>query len=162
MGRKVFYSFHYSIDGWRASQVRNMGAVEGNEPATDNSWEEVKRGGDPAIKRWIDNQLNGRTCTIVLIGEDTANRSWIKYEIEKSWNDGKGLLGIRIHRLLNAGQQAGRAGPNPFTQFTLKNGQSLTNHVTLYDPPYAASKDVYNNIRENLSRWIEDAINRRG
>jgi hypothetical protein len=27
--RKVFYSFHYMPDAWRASQVRNMGVVEG-------------------------------------------------------------------------------------------------------------------------------------
>ena len=48
MARKVFYSFHYQADGWRASKVRNIGVVEGNAPATDNKWEEVKRGGDVA------------------------------------------------------------------------------------------------------------------
>lgn len=43
--RKVFYSFHYKPDNWRASQVRNIGAVEGNKPASDNDWEEVVKGG---------------------------------------------------------------------------------------------------------------------
>ena len=38
----VFYSFHYNADNARASQVRNMGVVEGNRPATDNEWEQVK------------------------------------------------------------------------------------------------------------------------
>ena len=28
---------------------------------------------------------------IVLIGESTANRKWINYEITKSWNDHKGV-----------------------------------------------------------------------
>lgn len=28
MARKVFFSFYYAGDGWRASQVRNMGALE--------------------------------------------------------------------------------------------------------------------------------------
>lgn len=53
MARKVFYSFHYQKDGWRASKVRNIGIVEGNAPASDNKWEEVKRSGDAAIRRWI-------------------------------------------------------------------------------------------------------------
>jgi hypothetical protein len=32
MPRKAFYSFHYVPDNWRASQVRNMGVVEGTSP----------------------------------------------------------------------------------------------------------------------------------
>ena len=28
--------------------------------------------------------MYGRSCTIVLIGSETAGRKWIKYEIEKS------------------------------------------------------------------------------
>ena len=88
MTRRVFFSFHYQRDAWRASQVRNIGVIEGNASATDNKWEEVKRGGDAAIRRWIDEQLTGRSCTIVLVGAETADRQWVKYEIEKSWNDG--------------------------------------------------------------------------
>ena len=51
MKRRVFYSFHYVPDNWRAATVRNIGAIEGNSPATDNDWETVTSGGDPAIKR---------------------------------------------------------------------------------------------------------------
>lgn len=39
MPRKVFYSFHYQRDSWRASKIRNIGVVEGNPSATDNKWE---------------------------------------------------------------------------------------------------------------------------
>ena len=53
MGRRVFYSFHYELDNWRASIVRNIGSIEGNRPATDNDWETVKKGGDKAIENWI-------------------------------------------------------------------------------------------------------------
>ena len=72
MARRAFYSFHYKPDNWRASQVRNMGVVEGNKPATDNDWEDVKKGGDKAIKNWIDGQIKGKSVAIVLIGEKTA------------------------------------------------------------------------------------------
>ena len=36
MARKVFFSFHYTNDNWRASQVRNMGVVNGSAVAKDN------------------------------------------------------------------------------------------------------------------------------
>ena len=55
--RQVLYSFHYERDVWRAAQVRNMGVVEGNEPLSENDWEEVKRKGESTIKKWIDKQL---------------------------------------------------------------------------------------------------------
>ena len=45
MARRCFYSFHYDVDAWRASQVRNMGVIEGNAPVSDNDWESVKKGG---------------------------------------------------------------------------------------------------------------------
>ena len=66
MARRVFYSFHYDRDNWRVATVRKIGAVEGNSPAKDNDWETVKKGGDAAIKRWIGNQMDRRTCTVVL------------------------------------------------------------------------------------------------
>ena len=158
MARRVFYSFHYQLDGWRASKVRNIGVVEGNPPASDNKWEEVKRRGDAGIQRWIDEQLENRTCTIVLIGAETAGRRWVKYEIERSWNSGKGMLGIRIHRLLDHNQQASAAGANPFDTFTLKSGRKLSSLVKVYDPPHTSSADVYKYISINIAGWIEAAI----
>ena len=83
MARRVFYSFHYKPDVMRVSQVRNIGLLEANRPATDNDWETVKSGKDAAIKRWITQQMNGRSCTVVLVGENTANRKWINHEIIK-------------------------------------------------------------------------------
>ena len=99
MARKVFFSFCFDDDHWRASQIRNMGALEGNVPCSDNDWEAVKRGGDAAIKRWIAGQLNGKSCAVVLVGARTANRPWVIHEIEEAWNAGKGVVGIRIHNL---------------------------------------------------------------
>lgn len=157
MPRKVFYSFHYAPDCWRVSQIRNIGAIEDNKPASDNDWEEVKKGGDVAIQRWIGNQLNGRSCTVVLIGKETAGRKWIEYEIKKSWNEGKGVVGIYIHNLKNKDGLQTNKGKNPFEAFILK-GQKLSEIVKSYDPPYTISTNVYNHIKENISDWIEEAI----
>jgi hypothetical protein len=160
MSRRVFYSFHYKPDNARASQVRNMGVVEGNQPAKDNDWETIKKGGDKSIQKWIDEQLSGRSCTLVLIGKETAGRKWIKYEIEKSWNDGKGVVGVYIHNLKDlAGNQTTKGG-NPFEDFTMKRDQKkLSSVVKAYDPAYTDSKEVYNYINKNLSNWIEEAVN---
>ena len=84
MKRQVFYSFHYENDVMRVQQIRNIGAIEGNAPVSANEWEQVKRNGDSAIKRWIDQNMQNRSCVIVLIGESTASRQWVKYEIEKA------------------------------------------------------------------------------
>ena len=75
MKRRVFFSFHYELDSSRAALVRNIGVLDGNRPATDNGWEAVKRGGDEAIRRWISEQMKERSCTIVLVGTETAGRN---------------------------------------------------------------------------------------
>jgi hypothetical protein len=159
MARRVFYSFHYKPDNARASQVRNMGVVDGNKPATDNDWETITGKGDKAIQKWIDDQLDGKSCAVVLIGEKTAGRKWINYEIKEAWNNNKGLLGIYVHRLKNLDGDQSSKGDNPFDEFTVGEAKKkLSSVVKAYNPPYSDSKQVYAYIKENLEDWIEDAI----
>lgn len=157
--RRVFYSFHYAADSWRAATVRNIGVLEGNRPATDNKWEEIKRGGDPAIRLWIAEQMKYRSCTLVLVGASTAGRRWIEYEIEKSWNDGMGLAGIYIHRLFDQNGYASTKGRNPFARFVVGSSRKpLSQVVPCYDPPGDDSKICYGWIRDNLANIAEQAI----
>lgn len=161
MTRRAFYSFHYQPDNWRAAQVRSMGVIDGNKPASDNDWEDVKAGGDDAIQEWIDDQLAGKTVAIILIGQNSAGRKWINYEIKKAWQDKKGVLGIHIHNLKNSAGVQSEMGKNPFSKFTL--GEiSMDEIVRTYNPPYSASTNVYAHIKENLEDWIEKAIEIRG
>ena len=157
MARRVFYSFHYIPDAWRTAQLRNIGKIEGNKSASDNDWETVKKGGDKAIQKWIDDQLDGRSCTIVLIGTNTAGRKWINYEIEKSWNDGKGILGIYIHNLRNEESKQSKKGSNPFDGYTIVK-KTLYSIIKTYDPPSNDSKEVYAYISNHIEEWIEKAI----
>ncbi len=156
MKRQVFYSFHYKNDVRRVSQVRNIGALEDNKPVSDNEWEEVKRKGDDNIKKWINDNMNYRSCVIVMVGEETANRKWVKYEIEKAWNDGKGVLGIYIHNLKDPVTGKCSQGKNPFSSFTIKkDNKSLADIVKCYNPN---PNDAYNDIKDNLEKWVEEAI----
>jgi len=134
-----------------------MGVVEGNKPASDNDWEEIKKGGDEAIQKWIDDQLSGKSVAIVLIGEKTKGRKWIKYEIKKAWNDNKGVLGIFIHNLKDKDGNQATKGGNPFDDITV-GGTNMSDIVKAYNPPFTTSTNVYNHISENLSDWIEKAI----
>lgn len=160
MARNVFYSFAYAEDHSRAAQVRNIGAIHGNTPLRDNDWEAVKRGGDTAIKKWIEEQLDGTSCTIVLVGASTALRPWVNYEIERSWNRGRGVFGIRIHRLRNFAGQQGVRGANPFDELHFTGGlkRSLAYVVPLHDPLTTDSKEAYGQIARNIEQWVEAAI----
>jgi hypothetical protein len=159
MARKTFYSFHYTPDCWRVSKVRNIGAIEDNKPAADNDWETVTRGGDAKIKEWIENQMKGRTCTVVLAGSNTANRKWINHEIIQSWNKGLGVFVIYIHNLTDSAGKQSTKGANPLDYITLGNTEKkLSSIAKSYDPPKTVSADVYNYIAANIEQWIEDAI----
>jgi len=159
MARSAFYSFHYKPDNARASQVRNMGVIDGNKPATDNDWETITGGGDTKIKAWIAEQLKGRSCAVVLAGANTANRKWINYEIVTAWNEGKGVLTVFIHNLKDlAGNQTAK-GSNPFAYIDYGDqGKKLSSVAKAYDPSYSDSKLVYGYIKDNLADWIETAI----
>lgn len=156
---RVFYSFHYDKDAWRTNQVRCMGLVEGSQVVSSNDWETLKRRGERAIIDWIDDQLYGRSCTVVLVGSETASRPWVRYEIRRSWELGKKLLGIRVHRLLDQNQRATHPGSNPFTTIATPLG-TLADVVPLHDPPGVWSTDVYGTIASNLTHWIASAPSR--
>ena len=68
MARRVFFSFHYEKDIWRAFIVRNSWVTKGNFESAGFidavEFEKIKRQGDESIKRWINEQLEGTSVTI--------------------------------------------------------------------------------------------------
>lgn len=155
--RQVFFSFHYQNDCRRAAQIRNIGVIEGNAPISDNDWEKLKNTGENSVKEWIKKQLNMRSCLIVLIGEETANRPWVLYEIVEAWNSNKGVLGIYIHNIKDPVTGKCQKGKNPFDYISAGN-RSLSDIVKCYNPNPA---DAYNDIANHISDWVEDAIETR-
>ncbi|OOF51734.1 hypothetical protein BKK54_01790 [Rodentibacter genomosp. 1] len=172
MKRRVFYSFHYQKDNWRVSQIRNIGAIEGNKIATDNEWEEVKRQGDLAIRYWINENLENRSCLIVLIGEETSTRKWVLYEIEEAWNRGMGVLGVYIENLKDNKGNFSQRGKNPFEKFNFQDDSFIPFSciVPILDPEKfemesfftdLGGNSSYNIIGKNLEQYIEKAIEKR-
>lgn len=100
--RITFFSFHYQRDIFRVNQIRSIPNVMSCAAAgfQDASlWEDAKRKSDAAIKRLIDTALEGTSVTVVCIGNKTAGRRYITYEIEESLARGNGLVGMQIHHL---------------------------------------------------------------
>ncbi|MCU1678167.1 MAG: hypothetical protein JWM93_2925 [Frankiales bacterium] len=158
MARKVFYSFHYVPDNQRVSQVRQMGVLAGNALLSANKWEEVTSGRDKAIKKWIAEEMSGKTCLVVLAGRNTAGRKWVNYEIVKAWNDGLGVVGIHVHNLKSLDGKVVGKGSNPLSSVSLGSTKKLSSVAMTYDPPGATSTKVYDHISKNLADWVEEAI----
>jgi len=157
MARKVFYSFHYKRDAWRAAQVRNSNVIadEDEYGVIDSvEWETIERQGDVAIERWIKDQLKNTSVTVVLIGAQTAERDWVDYEIRQSWERGNALVGVRIHAMKNQDHETDAPGANPFAAIKLADGTPLSSICKVYD---WASDDG----RQNMGTWVEEAYTAR-
>lgn len=114
-------------------------------------WEQIERKSEAAIKRWINNQLNGTSVTVVLIGSETYGRKWIDYEIEESGNRGNGLVGVYIHNIKNRHGYADSKGKNPLSKWHFEStGEQVTDVYNTYDWKY---DDGYN----NFGHWVEEA-----
>ena len=146
MARRVFFSFKYE-DVSRAMVVRNSWVTQSREAAgfvDAADFEEVKKKGEAAIKRWIDGQLKGTSVTVVLIGKDTCDSKYVKYEIEKSIEIGNGILAIDVSKIKdlngNTTERCGRMVPS-------KNNLYLWNNDDGY---------------KNMGDWIEAAAKAAG
>ena len=140
MARKVFFSFKYE-DVSRAMVVRNSDVIRGDQKAgfiDKAAFEEIKKQGDAAIKKWIDNQLDGTSVTVVLVGQHTCSSRWVNYEIDASKKRGNGLLGIDISKIKDLNSETSeRCGQIP---------AGYEFYLWLKD-------DGYN----NLGKWIDNA-----
>ena len=163
MARRVFFSFHYEGDIWRASQVRNSWVTKPDRETAGfwdaAAWEKVKEKGDAAIKKWIDDQLTGTSVTVVLIGAETSNRDYIKYELEQSWEKGKGILGIYIHQMKDKDGKTDTKGNSTFGPiFTSPNDDKKKYFLERFSTYDWVDDDGYN----NLGDWVETAAKEAG
>ncbi|AGW14156.1 TIR domain-containing protein [Megalodesulfovibrio gigas] len=161
MARRVFFSFHYQNDIWRVAQIRNCWVTKERTAAgfwDAAEWESIKRRGDEAIKSWINSQLFNTSVTIVLIGEETFKRKFVRYEILQSHARGNGLLGIFIHNLKDRLGNTSPKGANPFSVLTAHHNGRNANLSDIY-PVYDW---VINNGQANLAAWIENAASKAG
>jgi hypothetical protein len=155
VAKTVFYSFHYERDVSRVQLVRNVNALEGQPLLNSQEWEQVRKKGADAVQKWIDGEMAYKKAVIVLIGQETADRPWVKYEIAKAWVIRKPLLGIRIHGLSSFGT-TDNPGRDPFP---------AAYRIPIFDPTVKDiwfssidSKATYNKLTLNLETWSRSGV----
>ena len=84
--------------------------------------------GNAAVEKWIDEHMKYKQAVVVLIGEETASRPWVQYEIAKARNEKRPLVGIHVYNLKSMSDGVSRKGLNPFTQFKINNGSGNVGH----------------------------------
>ena len=176
MARVVFFSFDYD-DVWRASQVRNSGAFVGERRSgfrDKAEYEQIKRQGDAAIKRWIRAQMQGCSVTCVLIGSATHKSKWVHFEIEESISSGMGLVGVYVHKLKVPGRsnQFGTlfAPYNPLDDHKMPvSGAAISKLFAdrasdRYETHTWEPADTFGGISgsNDLGAWVEEAARRAG
>jgi hypothetical protein len=110
-----------------------------------------KRAG--GIERWIEDQLAGTSVTVVLYGAETYYRPWVRHEIKRSYELGKGIMAIDIHDVKDPQNGSDVPGLNPLTAWTIKrNGTDVS-----LDRIYNSYNWVRDNGYANMPRWIEHA-----
>lgn len=118
MARRTYFSFHYNPDNWRVQSVRKSWLTKPDRESSGffdaADWEEAKKESERALKVFIGKQLNGTSVTCVCVGTETAYRRWVRYEIQRSFVEGRGLLATRVHKLKNSKAETSSRGPNPF------------------------------------------------
>jgi hypothetical protein len=135
MSKRVFFSFHYQdVIDFRANVVRQHRVTkESNAGYFDASiWETAKKTGEIALKRLINGELKNTSVTAVLIGSETFDRRWVRYEIMRSMYKGNKIIGIHINNIAGKDQKTKNPGPNPFDYLGVEYNHDGT-RINLYE-----------------------------
>lgn len=157
MARRVFFSFHFERDIWRASQVRNSWIAKPDRESAGfwdaATWEKVKKDGDDAIKRWINTNLVGTSVTVVLIGADTSTRKWVRYEVQRSYDRGNGMPGVYIHNIKDQNKEKDSAGNAYFGEL----GKDANGKPVYFGQLYPTCDWVNDDGYSKFGAWVEKA-----
>jgi len=162
MPRYTFFSFCYEdVKNFKVNVVRNSWLLNNSADSfIDGSiWEKEKSKGPSVIKNLIETGLKKTSVTTVLIGDETADRRWVKYEIVKSFEKGNGILGIHINRIRGKDQTISSRGLNPLDRlaFQISEDGKKIRFYELVNRKWVAFADLpeINNKKSN-TLYFED------
>lgn len=102
--RKVYFAFRFK-DIMRVNNVRQSGKIGQDEQKNprdfyDRSiWEQSGINDPQGLKRLMREAIEHSSVVCVLVGSDTWNSRWVKYEIARAIIDKKGLVAVGINGL---------------------------------------------------------------
>ena len=102
MSFRAYFAFDYEFaDDFRVNAVQNYkftGDIKRASYFAKAPWDASRRREPAELKRLIDAELEGTFATIVLCGERTHARRWVRYEMFKSIEQGNALVGNQAAR----------------------------------------------------------------
>ncbi len=118
MAKRVFFSFHYKdVADFRANVVRNHWTMKPDREICGyydaSIWESARTQGKVALKRLINTGLDQTSNTCVLIGSETYERPWVRYELLRSFKKGNHIFGVHINTIKAKNGQTKVKGPSP-------------------------------------------------
>jgi len=128
MARHTFFSFHYYNDVMRAQIVKNAWVTQDRVDSgffDKSAFEKTKNESPDNLRRFLSTKLDGISVTCVCAGSETYLRPWVRYEILRSMQLGKGLLGVYLDQVKCAksvrlgGTGFDYRGQNPFDYLAL-------------------------------------------
>jgi len=99
---RVYFAFDYNRDLFRVARIHKLPNVLARAAGGFESsavWHRARRRNRAAIHGLIDDGLTKTSVTVVCVGYMSASRTYLHYEVERSLEQGNGLVGIRINHL---------------------------------------------------------------
>jgi hypothetical protein len=114
---RIFAFYYQDVIDFRANVVRRHWQTKPDRQSAGffdaSLWESAKRTGPTSLKRLINSALEGTSATCVLIGSETYERPWVRYEILKSFSKGNSIIGVHINSIKGKDERTKLRGPNP-------------------------------------------------
>lgn len=128
MAKRVFFSFHYQdVIDFRVNVVRNHWLTKADRKDAGffdaSIWESAKRTSDTALKKLINKGLQNTSSTCVLIGTNTYQRRWVRYEIFRSIYVENKICAVHINKIKGKDKLTKSYGENPFDYLGLEYSQ---------------------------------------
>lgn len=137
--RRVYFSFDCERNLYRVKNIRRLPGVVSRSPAgfeTSVIWKQAEKGGEASLQGLINDALIKTSVTIVCISDLNAYAEIQGYEIERSLEQGSGLLGLRINHLKDEKGLVGMDGTAPaaiegngYNIYSYTGSQSLLHHI---------------------------------
>jgi hypothetical protein len=155
MPRRVFFSFNYERDFWRASIVRDSWIDQEKQAIgfwEKALWQEAHRRGDEIVKKMILRELENTSVTVVLIGADTGNNPWVNLAIIESYKRNHGLMGVYIDKITDSRGNTEKHGDNPFDFIYINNPDGTVIH---FSKLYLTYDYMDQNGFLDFGKWVE-------
>jgi hypothetical protein len=102
----------------------------------------------------INRGLENTTATVVLVGSETSERRWVKYEILRSLRRNNAIIAVRVDQIKDQDGHTCERGRNPLRDiWVIHDGRQV--RVSDLCPVYDWTAD---DGFSNLGDWVESAI----